>query len=130
MFPCLETREGRQKIWEGISEFQPKNVFLTHDADSMVRTAQNKQSLPQLFRVHLAVRVKFSASAVALMGFGRLSVGYHYKCSFSGFFHRLLNLLGFGTLGECRPVPYNSSRKKWSFTILTFLDFEDEIPQN
>ena len=49
MFRGLETREGRQKIWEVISQRQLKAVCLTQDADSLVRTAQSKQRLPQLF---------------------------------------------------------------------------------
>ena len=44
-------------------------------------------------------------------GFCRLSEGYHHRCSFSRFFHRLLNLPKFGTLGECRLGSYLSSRK-------------------
>jgi hypothetical protein len=33
--------------------------------------------------VHLAIRATFSASAVALVGFGRLSESYYHRCFFS-----------------------------------------------
>ena len=49
IFPGSEAREWRQKIWEWISECQLKTVCLTQDADSLVRSAQSKQRLPQLF---------------------------------------------------------------------------------
>jgi len=119
-FLGLETRGVRQKIWEGISEYQLKTVCLTQDADSLVRTAESKHRLPQFFWVHSASRAIFSASAVALLVFGRLSECYYHRFSFSRFFHRLLNLLRFGNLYECRQGAYRSSRKKWSFTIWLF----------
>jgi hypothetical protein len=128
-FLGLETRGVRQKVWEGISECQPKTLCITQDADSLVRTAESKHRLPQLFWVYSASRATFSASAVALVGFGRLSEGYYHRCSFSGFFNRLLNLLRFGTLVNVgRALIFQE--EKWSFTILAFLDYAEEIPQN
>ena len=82
-FGGLETRGGLQKIWEGMSECQLRPVCLTQDADSLVSTAQSKHHLPQFFWVHSASRAKFSASAVALVDFGRLSEGYYQRCFFS-----------------------------------------------
>jgi len=106
----LLIRKGRQKLWEGISDCQLKIVCLTEDEDLRARTAESKQRLPQLFCVHSARRTTFSACAVALMVFGRLSEDYHHRCSLSRFLHRLLHLLIFGTLGERRPIAYHWSR--------------------
>ena len=110
MFPGLKTREGRQKIWEWISEWQLKTICLTLDTDFLVKTTESKR-LPQLFWVHLAIRATFSASSVALMRFGTISEGYYHRCYFPGFFHRLLFPLRFGTLSKyCRALIFEAGK--------------------
>ena len=110
MFAVLETRAGSQYIWAGISDCQLKIICLTEDGVFRARTAESKQRIPQLFWVHSARRTTFSACAVGLMIFGRLSVGYYHRCSLSRLLHRLLHLLIFGTLGERRPSAYHWSK--------------------
>jgi hypothetical protein len=98
-------------MWEGLSDCQLKNLCPTLDGDFRASTAESKQRIPQSFSVHSAKKATFPASAVALMGFGRISEVYYHKCSFSGFFYLLLNLMRFGTLGERGPGAYHWSRK-------------------
>ena len=114
----------------GISEWQLKIFCLTQDGDFLARNAESKRRLPQLFWVHSAWSATLSASAIQLLGFGRISKGYFHRCSFSRFFNRLLNLPRFGTLGERRPSAYCSGRKKWSSTVMEFVDYENEILKN
>jgi hypothetical protein len=49
MLAALETRAGRQKIWEGLSDFQLKTVCPTEDGNFQAKTTESKQRLPQLF---------------------------------------------------------------------------------
>jgi hypothetical protein len=101
----------------------------TEDGEFRSRTAESKQRLPQLFWVYSPRSVTFSTSDV----YWWFLVDF-LKVIITGVFFLILNQLltlpRFGTLGESRPVVIVQAGNLWSCTIMTFVDYVDEILQN
>ena len=64
------------------------------------------------------------------MVFCRLSEGYYHRCFFLAFFIDCSTYWDLERKANIGRAIIFQARKKWSYRIMEFVDYEEEIPQN